>query len=108
MRSRKTSVRAVNLEDRCDRQQQEEHDFCNLLREFQWAIERQDRRMMDYCDSALKEMFWKRRQQLEPTKKVFEMAARNCAFSGRGGSTGDPHGREFGSIPPSRTPVSRP
>jgi len=34
-----------------------EHDFANLLQDFRYAVEQQDRTMMDYCESELRSMY---------------------------------------------------
>ncbi len=61
MTARKVTTPVASLVPRWDHEQQQEHDFCNLLQEFQWAVERQDRMMMEYCDFELKRMFRDRR-----------------------------------------------
>jgi len=38
-------------------EQAQEHDFSNLLAEFAYAVQRQDRMMINYCESELKRMF---------------------------------------------------
>lgn len=40
-----------------DSDQAQEHDFSNLLEEFAYAVQRQDRMMMEYCEGELKRMF---------------------------------------------------
>jgi len=42
-------------------EQQQDHDFCNLLQEFAYAVDRQDRPMKDYCEHELKRMFRERK-----------------------------------------------
>lgn len=44
-----------------DSEQLEDHDFSNLLQEFAYAVQRQDRRMMEYCECELKRMFRERK-----------------------------------------------
>ena len=45
-----------------DSEKHEEHDFCNLLSEFRYAVQRQDRMMMEYCEHELWRMYSDRRQ----------------------------------------------
>ncbi len=42
-------------------EQLQEHDFCNLLQEFRYAVQRQDPMMMEYCEAELKRMFRERK-----------------------------------------------
>jgi hypothetical protein len=45
-----------------DSERLEEHDFNNLIQEFRYAVERQDRMMMVYCEGELKRMYQERRR----------------------------------------------
>jgi hypothetical protein len=51
----------------------EEHDFSNLIVEFGFAVQRQDRMMMEYCEGELKRMFKARAQ----SKRLVDRAALN-------------------------------
>jgi len=44
-----------------DSERHEEHDFCNLLSEFRYAVQREDRMMMEFCERELWRMFRERR-----------------------------------------------
>ena len=48
---------AASWTHRRDLQAVREHDFGNLLQDFRYAVEQQDRTMMDYCECELRLMF---------------------------------------------------
>ena len=44
-----------------DSEQLQEHDFSNLIQEFGYAVQRQDRKLMEHCEHEMKRMFRERR-----------------------------------------------
>ena len=46
-----------------DSDKKQKHDFSNLVQEFRYAVQQQDRMMMEYCESELERMYRGRGQQ---------------------------------------------
>ena len=44
-----------------DSERLEDHDFCNWLQEFKYAVRSEDQMMMEYCESELMRMFREKR-----------------------------------------------
>ena len=61
MTPRTTFVPAASWTHKLDSEAKEEHDFSNLIQEFAYAVQRQDRTMMAHCEGELKRMFQERR-----------------------------------------------
>jgi len=57
MTSTNTFSPAASWTYKLDSEQAQEHDFSNLLEEFGYAVHRQDRMLMEYCEGELKRMF---------------------------------------------------
>jgi hypothetical protein len=48
---------------RVDSEEKKKHDFSNLVLEFRYAVERQDRMMTEYCNSELERMYREKGQR---------------------------------------------
>jgi len=48
---------AVSWTHKLDSDKHQEHDFHNLVLEHRFAVERQDRRLIDYCECELGRMY---------------------------------------------------
>ena len=58
----KTFTPSVSWSSWLDYEKQQEHDFCNLLQEFRYAVMRKDQIVIEYCETQLKQMYRERRQ----------------------------------------------
>ena len=54
---------AASWTHKLDSERLQEHDFTNLLQEFKYAVERQDRMMMEYCECELGRMYREKGQR---------------------------------------------
>jgi hypothetical protein len=61
MSSKRVFTPATSWTAKLDYEHQQEHDFCNLVQEFFYAVTRQDQRIMEYCEAELKRMYRDRR-----------------------------------------------
>jgi len=61
MTSRPAFALAANRAYKLDPEKVQEHDFSNLIQEHRIAVERQDRRLIDYCECELGRMYRERR-----------------------------------------------
>jgi hypothetical protein len=61
----KTFTTSASWSSWLDYEKQQEHDFCNLLQEFRYALLREDQKLIEYCESELKRMYRERRQVTE-------------------------------------------
>jgi hypothetical protein len=48
---------AASWTHKLDSEERQKHDFSNLLLEFKYAVERQDRMLMEYCECELGRMY---------------------------------------------------
>jgi hypothetical protein len=51
---------AASWTHRQDSEEKQDHDFCNLLHEFEHAVQQEDGMMTSYCTGALKRLFRER------------------------------------------------
>ena len=54
---------AASWTQRLDPKERQKHDFSNLLLEFKYAVNRQDRMMMEYCECELQRMYREKGQR---------------------------------------------
>jgi hypothetical protein len=73
---------AASWTHKLDSVEKQEHDFSNLLSELGYAVRRNDRAMMNYCEYELKRMFRDKKATVK-RRKVIE----NADCDGRYGST---------------------
>jgi hypothetical protein len=61
MISRTAFALAANRAYKLDSEKVQEHDFSNLVQEHRVSVERQDRRLIEYCECELGRMYRERR-----------------------------------------------
>jgi len=67
MTPRTAFLPAASWTYKLDSEDRQMHDFSNLLLEFRYAVERQDRMMMEYCERELGRMYRETKQRKKPT-----------------------------------------
>ena len=77
MTPRTAFVPAASWTHTLDSEQKQEHDFSNMLSELGYAVRRDDKMMLKFCEGELKRMFRERKPSTSTRRRQSDPSARN-------------------------------